>query len=450
MFVSPTGIAISFAGSKDGGDSRPVVARIVGFADDNPNAETIVREMVVPAGEFVKEDLPHGLYNVQLTLPSGRIIQRNVTIDDASDEVHTFFEDFAPSSGFSLQEAAGRAGKAILTQSSLASGNTSAQSFAPPAPVRDGWDDDFGKDRGFAGRGMRHFKPEPHDDYPRSRSTTSSPASPRLSIVEGVGPGLAVPAASEPEMVANELRGDAALWRIEFASGGPPLAGERRWARTELPDGRVEIASLPLPWFCSSSGNFTAAQVLVDPARGDGAATTVAIIDQKLAGLLAYLDRGQAGSARPLLEQLERENVIENAIRDKMANPLAACAAAYVGLAVYDPREREVWDQWLGSCMARFPDVPDAAIVHARRLILRPNPRDGNAAAAAALVQACRGGIPYFSAGAGLLREMLTLLAGDHRELAEQVEWAVQLAGRVDATQAFTVLRYAPKREAAP
>ena len=145
--------------------------------------------------------------------------------------------------------------------------------------------------------------------------------------------------------------------------------------------------------------------------------------------------------------QLEKDNVIQEAIEGKQTNPLAACAAAYVGLSVYDPQAREVWDRWLGNCMRLFPNVPDAAIVHARRLILRPTGPDDNAEAADALRKASAAGIPYFSAGVALQREMLTVLTPDHTDLAPLAAAAARLASRVDPGQAFTVLRYAPPRE---
>jgi hypothetical protein len=237
--------------------------------------------------------------------------------------------------------------------------------------------------------------------------------------------------------------GDSAIWRLRDPNDATVYL-PRRWARIELASGGIEIASLPLPWFCVGRGEFLSVDVMVDPSRKAGAATTVAVRDEQLAGLLAFLDRGQAGAAGPLLAELERANVIEQAISDKMSNPLAACAAAYVGLAVYPPHEREQWDHWLGNCMRRFPEIPDAAIVHARRLILRPTSPTDNAVAAEALRAACAVGAPYFSAGVFLLREMLTLLAADFPDLASLVERANVLTSRVDASQAFTVARYAP------
>lgn len=434
MYIRPTGIAISFAGSSDGsGDSRPVVARIFGYAAGEEDGEPIQSELVVPAGQYAEAKLPHGFYNVQLRLPSGRILQRNVTIDETSHETYKFFEDFAPNQGFSLQESAGRDGQAVLAEATAASGNTSSEDYLRA------WARATQQSHQQSYRGIGDLGREAMLARPRQAT---------LQVHEGDAPSFDGPPDWDALALvgATELRGDAALWRIAFTDEGPPRRATRRWAKVDLPDGGIEVASLPLPWFCQSTDAFSPAEVLVDPSR-NGSATSVAVRDQRLAGLLAYLDRGHAGSAGPLLQQLEKDDVIRDAIESKRGNPLAACAAAYVGLAVYDPREREDWDYMLGNCMQWFPDVPDAAIVHARRMILRPTGSEDNAKAAGALRQACAAGVPYFSAGVALLREMLTVLSPDHPDLAPLAENAARLASRVDPSQAFTVLRYAAPRE---
>ena len=444
MMITPEGIKISFSGRPGAGD-RAVVARIVGF--EAGTDETITRDLVIPAGETIEEPLPHGLYNVQLTLPSGRILQRNVKIDEKSDEVFHFLEDFAPGAGFSLQESSGSSDDDLLTESAVASGNTSLLDYEEALHRSTGIAETgsgiFGSVAGFVvgsvlpTLGLRTKAPRPE-----------RPASAQLGIAVGSPPGLLENPPEDGEawtgQTPAEQRGDTGLWRIPAGTDEPPSADTRRWARVELPDGRIEIASLPLPWFCAGSNEYIPAEVLVDPSRMDGASTTVAVPDKRLAGLLAYLDRGQSGAARPMLEELERENLIERTIFDKMSNPLAACAAAYVGLSVYPPNEREQWDTWLSVCMDRFPGVPDAAIVHARRLILRPDDRPGNAATADALRRAHAAGPPFFSAGAPLLREMLLLLSADHPDLLPLAKEAGQLTARVDQSQVFTVLRYAP------
>ncbi|MEG3148195.1 hypothetical protein U1839_26400 [Sphingomonas sp. RT2P30] len=435
--ISPTGLTISFGGTRGrSDDSRPVIARIAGFADGSD--QLLNHELVVPAGQSKEQRLPQGLYNVQLTLPSGRIIQRNVKIDVDSNETYRFFEDFGSGSGFSLQESVGRDDNAILADAAESSGNTSeadyreAQAKAASIPTD---------------RQLRRSR----DTGPRSFSSQRSiqPNPPRVAqLSQGAG---ALDLASQEAGAAirwsdvdpADHQGNSAIWRLRGDTNGVPTRLTRRWARVQLATGGVEIVSLPLPWFCVSRDEYLPADILVDPSRTGGAATTVAIRDEQLAGLLAFLDRGQASAAGPLLAELEQANIIEQTISDKMSNPLAACAAAYVGLAVYPPSEREQWDHWLGNCMRRFPDVPDAAIVHARRLILRPTGSEDNGVAASALRAACAAGVPFFSAGVFLLREMLTLLSADYADLRPLVERANILASRVDASQAFTVARYA-------
>ena len=446
MMITPTGITISFAGTRGGeDDSRPVVARIVGF-DQASQAQPIVREMVVPAGQSVEEKLPHGLYNVQLTLPTGRIIQRNVTIAEDTNESFRFFEDFAPGSGFSLQEASGRDDKTRLAKAATASGNTSEREYF--SALRRSLDEE----REFRSRPSVAYKVDPKNPPKPPEEPAPRPARPShasVAVEVGLDPSDwgAQPAAGQATpLEPAETFGDSALWRIAHDDPAPPTRATRRWARIALPDGRVELASLPLPWFCSASNTHAPAEVLVDPAREGGAATTVAVRDTRLAGLLAYLDRGQAGAARPMLKELERDDLIRGTIFEKMVNPLAACAAAYVGLAVYDPAEREQWDQWLGNCMSRFPDIPDAAIVHARRLVLRPADGADNDRAAAALRLAMAAGVPFFSAGVLLLREMLLQLCADHADLETLADKAGRIAGRVDPGQVFTVLRYSVPR----
>lgn len=438
MMIRPTGITISFGDANDGRARQPVVARIVGWPRDG--SEAIHREMVVPAGEMVEQQLPLGQYSVELTLSSGRILQRNVRISEDTHQDFQFLEDFAPGENFSLQNAIGGSDENILADAAIASGNTSSAEYAVALQKANAEAARSPKRRGFkAGVGNRELlQPNPPAPPPTARLSLS------LGILDWDRSNPFLEGKAKP-IEPEQMSGDSALWRIQssadFYEG--PRPAYRHWARVEMPGDGIEMASLPLPWYCSGDRGSSAAEVLVDPARS-GAHTIVAIRDERLSGLLAYLDRGQASVAAPLLKSLENDNLIEDVINAKMVNPLAACAAAYVGLAVYPPGTAEKWDAWLANCMQRFPDLPDAAIVHARRLLLRPTTPQDNALAADALRAAMGAGIPYFSVGVLLLREMLLLLSADHKDLKPLAEVAGRLASRVDPGQAFTVLRYAP------
>jgi hypothetical protein len=443
MMITPTGITVSFGGDSSGlKESRPVVARIFGFPEGEE--EPITHKMMVPAGQSVEQLLPKGLYNVELTLSSGRIIQRNVSIREDSNETYQFFEDSSGQAGFSLQDAVSQSSGRILAEAAAASLSPETTTIAPvpqvlpPSPAPGGLGSLI---RRFRKSAPTIASPSPTDDHALTAT--------RLALRNGWNPASSLEAPSDMGWANHEpyeRLGARALWRITHSSDQPPEASARKWARIERPDGGVEIASLPLPWFCAGDHKFAHANILFDPNRIVGAATTVAVDDSRLSGLLAFLDQGQAGAARPLLEALERNDVVEDTIYSKMTNPLAACAAAYVGLAVYPADQHERWDEWLRSCMDRFPAVPDTAIVHARRLILRPTRSGDHVLAANALRIACASGVPYFSAGVFLLREMLLQLSSEHADLGAFAADVGHLAGRVDSSQIFTVLRYAPPR----
>lgn len=439
MMISPTGITISFGGT-DGSESRPVVAHIVGF--EREGGDQVSYDMVVPAGESVEQHLESGIYNVELILPSGRIIQRNVRIDENTNESYQFFEDFAPGQSFSLQEAARKSDGQILIEAAASSGNRSAADYAQARAEADAAERRRNTTRGMKAMGFQSPAPPP-------------PVPPATAAVFRYTGAIALddvrlPPRADSELLQAETRmGDSGLWRVGSSGVDPQYpAAQRCWIIAHLPAGGTELASLPLPWPGVDRRGLAEADILVDPARA-GASTTVAVRDARLSPLLAFLDRGQASVAAALLRELDRDQLIEETIFGKMINPLASCAAAYVGLAVQDPGAAERWDGWLANLMGRFEDIPDGAIVHARRLILRPTGEGDNEKAAHALRQACRAGIPYFSAGVLLLREMLLQLSADFPDLAKLAEGAGIAAGRVDPSQAFTVLRFAPSEGAA-
>lgn len=424
MIISPSGITINYGGSA--GVSRPVVATIIGPSSSLTPAR---HRMVVPPGESVEQRLESGTYSVELLLPSGRLIQRNVRIDEDANETFKFLEDFAPDQQFSLQEAAADEPGRIVQEAAKAS---SGGDLAPTGLVR----------KGMIGRLVR----EAFGFQQRASSPPVADAGLSVSLRRGeFRPGaLRAPRKLSALQAAVGTRGGG-LWRIpgESTHGGYSQ-DDRMWVVVELPKEWVEVASLPLPWVTIADYGTAGAEVLVDPARAT-AASTVAVRDARMGTLLAFLDRGQAALAAPVLLDFEKDRLIEDAIYEKMVNPLASCAAAYVSLTMRPGEYPEKWDRWLANLMDRFGDIPDSSIVHARRLVLRPSSGRDNAAAAAALRQAFRAGVPYFSMGVTLLREMLVQLSPDFPDLAELAQEVGALSGRVDHSQAFTVMRFRPE-----
>lgn len=241
----------------------------------------------------------------------------------------------------------------------------------------------------------------------------------------------------------SSSQGQLRLWSMS-QTGEPD--GTRRWLvlRTQ---NTTDFACVPLPWFDSGTQSFATVEALVNVAPDQAKSPLQLLVrDATLGGLLAYLSRGNLGVAGAMIKALDEQNLIEETIRGKVQNPLAACAAAYVGLAIFDPHVKERWDGWLPNIMKWFPWLPDGAIVHARRIMQRPRQPSELTEALDALKEAYRRGIPYFTSGMQHMRDMLSLMARDSREARDMLEAVSSVLSRVDRYQAFTVIRF-PKAD---
>lgn len=252
------------------------------------------------------------------------------------------------------------------------------------------------------------------------------------------GDSLSAFATREDKQKPIFVRDGAAIWRLH--SNAHETTG-RSFALVDL-GSAYELASLPMPWRCVGRGTFSVIDLAVDTTLGGRAATSIAVHDQAIDALLSYLAPGQIRALGKVMEVFETEGLIEQIIADKAANPIAACAAAYAGLALFEPSQQERWDSWLPNLMDRFPWLPDGAIVHARRIMLRPHSSDPSAALIDALRKAVAAGLPYFGVGLQLLRDMLQVASVEHDDAKVLLEQIAPAAARLDPRQLFTVLRF--------
>jgi hypothetical protein len=406
----------------------------------NPSAAT--REVIVPGVGEVGVDLDPGFYNVQLILPTGRILQDYCEVVEGETQTVVFSDGEAADDPFSLQGLVGSDSPAdVLDQLVKARMPATADMIAADiAPA---------EKASIAAERDPELAATPGDS---SEAAAEAPSPPPAELRIGSSERLRFPlcwvdlARPEPpfprdgtwqafDSQAQHLC--TALWHLP-TDLVPPR--ERRWGVVQA-HGCTELFSLPLPWRRAATFDEADVEVTVDPCAKGRSMTSVGIRDPQLEGLLGFLDRGRLGSARPVVEALDTPGNIREVILKKAENPLAACAAAYIGLAIFDPGEQERWDDWLPNIMNLFPDIPDGAIVHARRIILRPSGPEENEEALAALKAAYRAGIPFYSVGLQLMREMFSLFTDDE-EARGMLEQVAQVASRVDPGQIFTVLRF--------
>lgn len=409
-----------------------VVARIHRFSERERLDEIV--EFVIPASarSALSVELEPGRYVVQAILPSGRILRKDAVVDAGRTVVVEFSAGASPHEWLSWQRFED------LVPSADATDN---RTTARPLPNRE---------RSFRSRILRESLNPAIDTPSLYRFSSPNEAQSALHWADlarvysatGLAPQLwNVDGSWLPKLATESAYSDGrfTVWRLSDAPNG---LRTREWLLLTTRRG-AELASLPLPWQDVFTGQSADAEVLVDSeALAGRAALSLLVRDETLGGLMAYLGRGRIGVGKVLLDSLAADGLIEHAIFNKFLNPLAACAAAYVGLALLKPEESERWDPWLSNLMERFPWLPDGAILHARRIMLRPRYREERHQALAAAKCAFRRGIPFFSAGVQYLRDILFLFADKDEEVKTMLEQVSSVARRIDLDQAFTVIHF--------
>lgn len=465
--------AVSFTLSEDGerASLSGAVARFENLAlihSDDPTGA--VRDYALPsAADPPDVDVPPGEYRVQLILPGGKIITRGASVSPGErlplhfstgkSSDRTFSKSAAPrvvadrpiSRANPVRSRPAISRSVLLERKSVSSARRSVIAS-------------LGASGGALAR-PRGISPVPRD-RPRSlpirlgpgleatggQSAGTGRGTLRL-IRQTPGHGPAMWDILGGRAVAEWRHQPIAEQRSSSSEDGVPTwrqrwqgsqntndVRRRRWGYAEMED-EVALASIPLPWFDMDSGRPVEVDLWQRETMDGDARLTLRVADPHLEGLLEVLRHGRLGVARAIVDGLERGNTIDRVIYAKVRNPLAACAAAYVGLAIFDPAEQERWDSWLPNIRSWFRWLPDGAILHARRIMLRPRDRAETEQILPALKEAFAAGIPYYSAGVQLMQEMMGVYCNDE-ESGEMARMVNRVASRLDTAEAFTVLRY--------
>ncbi|MGD0249225.1 MAG: hypothetical protein ABSB75_09250 [Candidatus Limnocylindrales bacterium] len=142
----------------------------------------------------------------------------------------------------------------------------------------------------------------------------------------------------------------------------------------------------------------------------------------------------------------------------KSDNPIAAAAGGYVllanwpGIAEKAEERQPAWLRWIGNLFRRFDWLPDGAIQLAWLKLLGVRPRGPETPPPRDLVlEACRRGIPYYTAGVKMLLDSLVLLTNQAYKHGRDIELEAALTGtrelglQVEPWQPFTTLRLNPR-----
>jgi len=240
---------------------------------------------------------------------------------------------------------------------------------------------------------------------------------------------------------------DNSDWQVPDGAEGPA----RRVAAIVALESATLLAFLPVPW-TDQNGHPAEIELLHDLSIPNDRGLRVSVVDGERSALLSYLGSSRMVEAAMAFDARQFGEQVLLEMEAKRRNPLAAAAAAYVGLTFPAGDERrDRWSPWLTNLMNWFPAIPDGAILCARDIIERARTEEHLKLALDALTIGFMRGPPYFSAGVRHLLDGLSLFTakaerfGAPRETVQAMHAQVaNFALLTDPNQTFTVLKLRP------
>ncbi len=214
----------------------------------------------------------------------------------------------------------------------------------------------------------------------------------------------------------------------------------------------AQYCVLPIPWIGLNRENVATVEALIyhvaveESSKIDpGYRVSVVVRDGLVGALLGYLGVGNLPSAAKIMKKYEDYFVMM--LKDKVVNPIAAAAGAYV-LLTLESKSDQFWHEWICNLMNWFPWLPDGAIQYAWTILAKSDASiDEKKDARASLLEGYHRGLPFYSKGVRLLLDGLQLFANDSRASGkpdQEVEAALKriwlLASRTNTRQLFTTV----------
>ena len=190
------------------------------------------------------------------------------------------------------------------------------------------------------------------------------------------------------------------------------------------------IFSIPWPWDRRTPPRQPFFEILVSEIEGRQICDPV-MRDEKLGGVLAYLNSGRVQFAEKLLRNSY------GALFAKFENPLGAAAGGYILMSTQNGTRLKHWPEWIDNLTRYFPYIPDGPIMRGRWL-LQQGDKDSLEKAALLFLEAVHRGIPFFTTGVVWLIEGLRRTSTYNEECAEQLPIVRGVARSIDLGQAFT------------
>ncbi len=238
---------------------------------------------------------------------------------------------------------------------------------------------------------------------------------------------LAVIEESVPEFLADNL--PRQYFKIRPEEGKQNIRNFMKWT----PEG-VELISLPSRWHQVDGYEKVGFGSMSDTS--DGARrfrSKVSVDDPYFSTIFAYLSAGSLPQAEAILREAEKM------LFEKIANPYAAAAGAYVLINRGVPEQDADWPRWVENLSNWFPWLPDGAVTLGWLRLAQGQHNE----AKQRFMEAYNRGVPLFSLGVRKLLEGLQMF--DDNEHCKELARSVQMtARRTNMSECFTVTLLGP------
>lgn len=428
-------------------------------------------------------EVPQGRYKLEARLPSGRVLREQATLANGTREVVQFTAGRSAHEWLGWQTISGNVAPAEIYHEQLNNftardsdrGFTKAISRGPlviRAPAGTASDHRLWLPSDFSAGAITDRSGTEPETYFEPGTGISLPAAAsgiELALPEPVSiPPLFLSASARmdglevknPIEIAVDHQADpmVSLWTAHFdgetvnwpapgdAETPPPrpiaiIAGERA----------TLLAFLPTPWI-GPDGQPAEIELLHDLSLANDRSLRVSVLDGQRSALLNYLGASRMAEAAIAFDDRNLGERILLEMKAKRRNPLAAAAAAYVGLSIPPgDKRRDRWSPWLANLMNWFPAIPDGAILYARDRFERAKTDVDLKHALDALMGAFLRGPPYFTAGVRHLLDGLSLFAAnaerygaDQDTVRAMHAQTADFALLTDPDQTFTVVKLRP------
>jgi hypothetical protein len=397
--------------------------------------------VLIPAGDMVtatRFEVPPGRYVVEVVMPSGKLLSEQAEVADGQ-EVDLDIDDWdSPYESHSWQYFSGNLepGQAYHHPPAVPRPRSSGSRYfeLPAEAAEPGYP--AGDPARLAAPATWWVPASRSEGWSFERLNQLAHAMPRVDLGQ-VGALIAadglvqIPQPTETDGLTHLYRFDANGPLTSAPLGYHPTGARRFLVVTGATDGY--LVTLPSPWV-DIHDREVLVEVLVNARQSPtGSPVGVTVRDPVIGAGLGYLASGTLSAARSVFED------VEQMLYDKMTNPLAAAAGAYVLLGTEHDREPKPWHGWLANLRSWFEWMSDGSILWAAHTLRTAQTDDQVDAARAALMEGFERGVPFYTLGLSWLINGLSDFPED--ETCQRMLKEVQrLCWRVDTRQPFVVL----------